>query len=160
MTDREDLAILAGGSPLEDRETRLTEGADQLAERARSSILGHERFLLWLSAALTTLGLSVILLGWAGASRSTLVEEQIPYLISGGLFGLALALIGAVTLFAHWLTVLIRENRQREISRRSDHAELMEAVRSLHASFTPQESTNGRTRGKRTDRPLRSARRG
>jgi hypothetical protein len=92
----------------DDREARLTEGADQLASRSRASILQHPRFLLWVSVTLMTLGLALILLGWAGASRSIVIEEQMPYLISGGLLGLALAIIGAVTLFAQGLTVLIR----------------------------------------------------
>ena len=39
------------------------------------------------------------------------VEAQVPYLISGGLLGVALATIGAITFFAHWLTVLITEVR-------------------------------------------------
>jgi hypothetical protein len=42
--------------------------------------------------------------------------------------------IGALLLFTHWLTVGIREARQRENARRSDHAELMEGLRLLARS--------------------------
>jgi hypothetical protein len=150
MTD--DAAVLAASQ--EEREARLTAGADDLANRSRVSILRHPQFLLWLSVTLMTLGLAFILLGWAGASRSIVVEEQVPYLISGGVLGLALALIGAVTLFAQWLTTLIREEREREAARQRDHVELIAALESLTAA-TRQESGNGSSRGARGQRAVR-----
>ena len=64
------------------------------------------------------LGLAAILLGWAGASRSILMEEQLPYLISGGLFGLALAFIGAITLLA-WAAAAITLTTENLSSSRS-----------------------------------------
>ena len=76
-----------------------------------------------------------------------------PYLISGGLLGLALATIGALLLFSHWLTVSIREEREREAARRQDHAELLQALRTL--TSPQQENTHGRPRGERAERPLR-----
>jgi len=98
----------------------------------------------------------VILLGWFGAAHSTLVEEQVPYLVSGGLLGLALSLIGAVCLLAHWLTVLVREERAREIARRADHAALMDALHALAAARNDQEdTTNGSARGEAPRRPIR-----
>lgn len=132
MTDVDRLAVLRGGHDPEERTTRLDEGAGALAERDGRSLLGRDRFLLTISAALMVLGLAAILLGWIGAARTTLVEEQVPYLISGGLLGVAVATIGAVTLFAHWLTVLIREDREREVVRRRDHEELVAALRALN----------------------------
>jgi len=57
------------------------------------------------------LGIVFVLLGWFGASRSVLVFEQIPYLISGGVLGLALVFGGGFTYFAYWLTVMVRESR-------------------------------------------------
>lgn len=130
MSDR--FAVLSGGLPAHEREARLASTADQLAERQGvRSLLGNQRFLLAVSGALMTLGVSVILIGWIGAARSTLVQEQIPYLISGGLLGVALAIIGALTLFTHWLTVGIREARIREAERRREHDEVMDALRSI-----------------------------
>jgi hypothetical protein len=152
MTDN-DQAML-GRASQDEREARLAAGADDLAGRARASILQHPRFLLWVSVTLMTLGLAFILLGWAGASRSIVIEEQVPYLISGGLLGLALALIGAVTLFAQWLTTLIREEREREAARARDHRELMEALRSL-TDATRQENGNGSSRSARSERAVR-----
>src|SRR3546814_19754487 len=93
-----------------------------------------------------TSGLCAIVLGWFGASHSTLVEEQVPYLISGGLLGVAMATVGAVTLFAHWLTVMIREARAREASRKDDHIELMEALAQLTAATDGKVGTHGHSR--------------
>jgi hypothetical protein len=137
-----------------DRDARLAAGAEELANTTRASILRHPRFLLWVSVTLMTLGIAFILLGWAGASRSIVVEEQVPYLISGGVLGLALAVVGAVTLFAQWLTTLIREERERDAARRRDHIELMEALRALTAA-TQQENGNGRSRSAPSQRAVR-----
>ena len=107
-----------------------------------------------------TTGLSIILLGWFGAARSTIVEEQVPYLISGGLLGVALATIGALTLFAHWLTVLIRENRRQELVRKQEHIELMEALALLTSALDRKEESNGQATGNaRGAKPERAVRR-
>jgi hypothetical protein len=146
MTPKDEQPIdLFSGTPVDEREQRLSDGANELARSDGGSLLRRPQFLLWASATLMLIGLALILLGWAGASRSILLEEQIPYLVSGGIFGLALAMIGAVTLFAQWLTVLIRENRERETARRRDHEELIRAVQSLTTALTGNQ-TKSRTR--------------
>jgi hypothetical protein len=151
-------SVLDGGPSREEREERLAAGADELeSARGSASIFGDQRLLLAVAAGLMTLGLCLILLGWLGAARSTVVEEQVPYLISGGLLGVALAVIGAVTLFAHWLTVMIREARVYEAARRQDHVELIDALRSLSAAGQTQEDSDGRARGTRAQRPVRRA---
>jgi uncharacterized membrane protein YeaQ/YmgE (transglycosylase-associated protein family) len=142
--------VLSAGTPLATRDANLTEGADRLAGR-RGTILQHPRFLLALASTLMTIGITAILLGWIGAAHSTLLEEQVPYLISGGLLGLALSIIGALLVFTHWHTVAIREARAHEAARRRDHAELIEA---LHA-LVPKEVPDGRARSPRAERPLR-----
>src|SRR3954454_15730172 len=157
MTTEDRLQVLNDGPSIEEREERLTEGAEELAER-RPSIFGHQRFVLTAAAVLMILGLGLILLGWIGAAHSTLIEEQLPYLISGGLLGLALAVIGGLTLFSHWLTVMIREAREREAARQQDQQELMTAMRSLTEALTQEEATaNGRSRGGRGQRSVRGA---
>ncbi len=62
-------------------------------------------------SVLAPLGLVLIGLGWLGASRTPLVQEQLSYLISGGLFGLALVVVGGFCYFAHWQSELVREVR-------------------------------------------------
>jgi hypothetical protein len=163
MTDVDPIEASAGLSA-EERETRLADGADDLAQ-GRGSWISNPNLFLWISAVLLTTGLSIILLGWFGAARSTLVEEQVPYLISGGLLGVALSVVGALTLFAHWLTVLVRENRRQELVRKQDHIELMEALALLTATLDRKEESNGngsgngsgRARGAQPERAVRRA---
>ncbi len=147
--------VLSSGRPLDERQEALATGADELTG-ARGSLADDSRLLPTIAAATMTMGLTAILLGWFGAARSTLVEEQIPYLISGGLLGLALATIGALLFFSHWLTVGIKEARQREHARRQDHQELMATLRSV-ARHDGEEGSDGRARSARTERPLRSS---
>ena len=140
-----------------DRDARLAEGAEALAsQRGEGSVVSNRQFLLAAAGALMTLGLTAIILGWIGASRSTLVEEQIPYLISGGLLGVALSVIGALSFFSHWFVTGIRDARAHEAARRSDHAELMDAISSLTDALTHQEGNgNGAARSSRSARSVR-----
>ena len=101
----------AAAAPSADPQARLSEGVDGLRVGGRRSV--DERTLMVLGGALVPVGLSVILLGWFGASRTPNVFEQVPYLISGGLLGLALVFLGAFLYFAHWLTRLVQEQRTR-----------------------------------------------
>ena len=143
-------AVLDGGTTIDAREERLADGADALAGK-RTTVVGGRNVLLIAAGALVTAGLTAILLAWVGASRSTIIEEQVPYLISGGLFGVALATVGAMTYFAHWITILVRENREHEAARTRDHEELMAALR------RSEEVSNGPAGSARRERPLRRA---
>lgn len=158
-----DPSVLTGGVPIEERQAGLAAGADRLAG-VRRSLVAHPRFLLTVAASLMTMGVTAIVLGWFGAARSTLLEEQVPYLISGGLLGVALATIGALLLFTHWLTVSIREAREHETARRHDHEELVAAVRSLVLAAPPtppapvkEKKADARPRSARAERPIRGA---
>ncbi len=152
-----------GTAPPDARDERLRAGADQLRDRrGRVSPLDRPNLLMGVAAAMMTTGLSLVVLGWAGAARSIRVEEQVPYLISGGLLGLALAIIGALVLFTHWLTVLIREGRERDRRRDEQHAELIAALEELRwarsvSAGNGGEVAHGDPRGPRTQRPLRAA---
>ena len=53
----------------------------------------------------TALGLIVLLLGYLGTAGTEYIAEQIPYLISGGLVGIALLTIGAVL----WISADLRD---------------------------------------------------
>jgi multisubunit Na+/H+ antiporter MnhG subunit len=72
-----------------------------------------ERWLMIAGAAMVIIGLPVIILGWWGAARTPYTFEQLPYLISGGLLGLALALLGGLFYFAYWITRQIQETRRQ-----------------------------------------------
>jgi hypothetical protein len=71
----------------------------------------NDRWMLYVGGTLLPLGLVLVILGWQGASHTVLTFEQIPYMISGGLLGLALVFTGGFVYFAYWLTLMVRENR-------------------------------------------------
>ena len=72
----------------------------------------NDRWLLVLGGLALALGLVAIVLGWYGSAQSTLAFEQTPYVISGGLLGVGLIVLGGFTYFSYWLTCLVRENRE------------------------------------------------
>jgi hypothetical protein len=76
-----------------------------------ASIHLSERILLVVAGVVAPLGLVLVLLGYLGASRTPYLFEQVSYLISGGLFGLALVFLGSFFYFAHWITQLVKEHR-------------------------------------------------
>lgn len=62
---------------------------------------------------LMPLGLAVIGIGWWGTAHTGYVFEQIPYLVSGGLFGLGLTIAGALIFFSSWLARLVQLQREQ-----------------------------------------------
>ena len=62
--------------------------------RTRTAGFGFDRLLLVAGGVLMPVGIVLILLGWAGASRTPFAWEQTDYLISGGILGLALVFAG------------------------------------------------------------------
>ena len=117
------------GHVVSDR-TRTDEDRRSFASAVRSLRTGagslnlSERTLMVAGGVLAPLGVLFVLLGWIGASRTPNLFEQIPYLISGGVLGLALVFLGAFFYFAHWITELVKESRVQS-------AALLDAVESL-----------------------------
>ena len=64
---------------------------------------GVDRTLAVVAAVLLPLGLLVILLGWYGAAHTPYLFEQVPYLISGGIVGLALVTGAGLLYFGSWV---------------------------------------------------------
>ncbi len=68
---------------------------------------------------LMPVGLVFVLIGWFGASGTTDFSSQVPYLLSGGLLGLGLTVIGAAVFLRYslarylrfWLLRLVYEER-------------------------------------------------
>ena len=105
-----------------------------------------ERTLMVVGGIIAPLGLLFVLLGWVGASRTPNLFEQVPYLISGGLFGLALVFLGAFFYFAHWITELVKEGRAQSAALLEAIERLQDEVRSNTApgaEVTPTEHHNG-----------------
>ena len=79
--------------------------------RTRAAGFGYDRLMLVAGGLLMPVGIILILLGWAGASRTPFAWEQTDYLISGGILGLALVFAGGFLYFSYWNTVRINESR-------------------------------------------------
>jgi hypothetical protein len=79
-------------------------------------------------------GFVLIFLGWNGAASSNRMEEQLPYVVSGGFAGLAFVVIGAALIVAYSL--------------RTDRVQLKGAIDELRrsASATGAGRTAGRAR--------------
>jgi hypothetical protein len=117
------------------RVERLAGALDEAGVGRRGWMDG--RRLAVLGGALVPVGIGLVLLGWHGASRTSNVYEQVPYLISGAQLGQTLAVVGALCFFAHWLTVLVREHRQQT-------REVVGALERLEAAITAALDGSGR----------------
>lgn len=69
------------------------------------------QIMLVVGAVAMALGFVAIVLGWYGAAHSAFLFQEVPYLISGGLLGVALVAGGGFLFFAAWLVRMIEENR-------------------------------------------------
>jgi multisubunit Na+/H+ antiporter MnhG subunit len=119
---------------VETAHTRTDEDRRAFADAVRALRTGagslnlSERTLMVLGGIVAPLGLLLVLLGWVGASRTPNLFEQIPYLISGGLFGLGLVFLGSFFYFAHWLTELVKEHRTQSTALLAAIDELREEI--------------------------------
>jgi hypothetical protein len=96
-----------------------------------------ERALAIASAVLLPLGLAIIVLGWYGASHTPYLFEQVPYLISGGLLGLGLAVVGGLVYFGSWVARGAAEQRRQNEEVAGLLREIREDLRSGAASAAP-----------------------
>ena len=110
MTDTAtpDLAELEGEAAA--RQQRLASAVRSLRTRAGGA--EKARLLLVIGGVLAPLGMVLILLGWSGAAHTTDLFEQIPYVISGGLLGVALLLTGGFCYIAFWISQLVYATRR------------------------------------------------
>jgi hypothetical protein len=79
--------------------------------RTRAAHRGTDWYLFMAGAVLVPLGILIVLLGWYGAAHTGFLFEQIPYLISGGMLGLSVVLVGSFAYFAYWLTRLYQQQQ-------------------------------------------------
>jgi hypothetical protein len=104
MTAVKNWAARPGTSPgrLPRPATRTTE-AERLLQQGLS-LLG---------SLLMPLGLLVIGLGWYGAAHTPYSFEQVAYVISGGILGLAITILGGFLFFGSWLARIAHQQRQQ-----------------------------------------------
>lgn len=93
--------------------------------REGSNGYSAERVLAIASAVLLPLGILIILLGWYGAAHTPYLFEQVPYLISGGILGLGLAVVGGLVYFGSWVARGSAEQRAKN----EELAELLREIR-------------------------------
>jgi hypothetical protein len=85
---------------------RLAAGVDELHVPEPSA--DAEALLVKIGFALPAIGVVLILLAWYNASDTAFVADQIPMLISGGLLGLGLAILGVGLFLRFSLARLLR----------------------------------------------------
>lgn len=126
-----------GGVPVERTAARRARFRSAVAELSgRSSADDLIRWMLVPGSVFVFLGFGTLLLGWIGAARTAREIEQIPYLISGGLVGLALVLLGGLLLAAtFWVAVLRKLQVEAEARARSFGAEEVDDLRARLAEL-------------------------
>src|SRR5438552_9190651 len=123
------------------RHNRLASSVRELRTRAGGADMA--RVLLTIGGILMPLGIVLILLGWSGVSHTTDTFEQTPYVVSGGLLGLALVVAGGFCYFGHWQTQVVRAVRRDAADIRSIRDSLQHIEELLAAN--PALTGNGAT---------------
>ncbi len=122
---------------LADRLALLRRGAGPASRERRIAVGG---------GMLAAAGAVLVLLGWYGAAHTSRVYLQIPYLISGGLLGVVLAVAGGCAYLASWLTRLVQDQQAR-----TDDA--VAAARETTAALARIEALLAATAGSPLDAP-------
>lgn len=94
------------------------------------------RYARILGLLFAAIGFAVIGFGWNGAAKEALIDKQFPYLISGGLGGLALVMFGGV--------LLLLAQLRAERAKLAAQLEEMGSVVSKAAAPPAEAATNGR----------------
>lgn len=113
-----DIADIADGATPSGREERLEEAVAALRVGGTH---GPETRMLVLAGILLVASLALVVAGWWGASGTLYVADQVPYVLSGGLAGVAVATIGAALYLRfslgrylrYWLLRAVHEQREQ-----------------------------------------------
>lgn len=100
------------------------------------------RLAMYLGVVFVVAGAVALYLGYNGAATNPLVQAQFPYLISGGLVGLALVLLGGITIGLHVL-LRVQADFRGELSVMRESMEQLADVLSRQAFA----KTNGASSG-------------
>jgi|GEM_PF-4428716 hypothetical protein len=118
------------------RRLRFRAAIRELSERSSSHDL--VRWVLVPGSVAVVVGFIAMVLGWVGAARTAREIEQVPYLISGGLIGLALVILGGLLLVStFWVAVLRKLHEEAEARSASGLAELQARIAELEAARAP-----------------------
>lgn len=105
--------------------SRMVDALSAIRTR-RASPLSLEGIFLTVGTLCLPVGIVTILLGWYGSAHTGHPYEQTDYLISGGLLGLGLIVVGAVLCHSYWMA------RQIQASESSSR-QVLEALERLEA---------------------------
>ena len=142
------------GEPGLARRLRFRESLGRLAQRGQAIDL--LKVVLVPAAVLIVAGIGFMYFGWYGAAHTAHQIEQAPYLVSGGIFGLALVILGGLLLAsAFWMTVLRRFAEEAEERSSAQLRALEERLDALIADRAT--ASNGA--GSRTTRSRAAAKR-
>ena len=130
------------GEPGLARRLRFRQALGRLAQRSQAIDL--LKVVLVPGAVLVVAGVALMLFGWTGAAHTARQIEQIPYLISGGLIGLAFVFLGGLLLAsAFWMTVLRRFTEEAEERSAVQLRVLESRLDELVANTAPAPASNG-----------------
>jgi hypothetical protein len=105
---------LQESTPVPTRLQRLGAAID----RARPGKSGRNvrKWMETIGMSLIVFGFVCILLGWYGAAHSPYLYQEVPYLISGGLLGVALVIGGGVFVRCAWGMRQVEEDRRNALA--------------------------------------------
>ncbi|HLI54987.1 MAG TPA: hypothetical protein VKU88_11715 [Acidimicrobiales bacterium] len=97
-------------------------------------------------AILLPLGVAVIVLGWNGAAHGRVDQQQIPYIISGGILGLAGVMVGCFFYWAHWLyRIYDQADLHHQQALREQREMMRELLETLGSRVRPEAASAGRS---------------
>jgi hypothetical protein len=101
-------------TPVPTRLQRLAAAID----RARPGRNGRNvrKWLEMIGMCLIVFGFVCIILGWYGAAHSPYLYQEVPYLISGGLLGVALVIGGGIFVRTAWSMRQVEEDRRNALA--------------------------------------------
>ena len=125
------------------RRARFRDAVAGLAKRAERTDL--VQWVLLPGALAVVVGFLFMLFGWVGAARTARQIEQIPYLISGGLIGLGLVVVGGLLLASTFWVAALRKAQQDTEERFVAHTRAMEERMAELVAQLTTEPTAGRS---------------
>src|SRR5258708_3864961 len=105
---------LEPSTPVPTRLQRLAGVAD--GARPGRSGRNVRKWMETIGMSLIVFGFVCILLGWYGAAHSPYLYQEVPYLISGGLLGVALVIGGVVFLRCAWSMRPVEDDRRNALA--------------------------------------------
>lgn len=141
-------AVPPGPADLEEAATPVPTRLQRLGavlDRARPGRAGRNvrKWLETIGMALIVFGFVCILIGWYGAAHSPYLYQEVPYLISGGLLGVALVIGGGILVRSGWSMRQVEEERRNALAIVRSVDRLERILRSLeesrHAAPRPED---------------------